>query len=118
MPEEQRALVDHFMRNLIPCFSLHPVQPGNFCSSFLPLALDTTHGAPLLAAISMAALVHRDTLNSPKSNMRFAILYQKCIHHLRGNKVGKNVEVDDVYVATALILCLTEILAGGKNLRA
>ncbi|SPJ71743.1 uncharacterized protein FTOL_01471 [Fusarium torulosum] len=113
--KEHLSLIDHFTKNLIPCFSLHPVQPGNFCSNFIPLALNANHGTPLLAAILLSASVHRDALDSPESDMRFTNLYQTCIRHLRHINTGGNAEVDDVYVATALILCLTEILTGGTK---
>ncbi|KAH6874417.1 fungal-specific transcription factor domain-containing protein [Thelonectria olida] len=116
MSTEHRSLIDHFARNLTPCFSIHPVQHASFCSNFLPLALDSTHGTCLLAAILTSALVHRDSLTSPESDIRFAHLYQTCIYHLRQKLASENAEVDDVYVATALILCLTEILAGGRKL--
>lgn len=89
MPQEQRSLIDHFTRNLTPCFTLCQIQHNTFCSIFLPLTLDTVHGTPLRAAILLSALVHQNSFGSAESDVRCATLYQSCIRHLRENAVGK-----------------------------
>ncbi|KAK5390012.1 hypothetical protein LTR20_010836 [Exophiala xenobiotica] len=80
------------------------------------MALNTSYGYHLLSAILMASTVHRGALGSPQHETRLSSLYQTSITHLLRQKLGEDEDSDQIYIATALILCLTEILAGGKKL--
>lgn len=80
------------------------------------MAVDTTNGFHLLSAVLISSLVHQGALSSAEGSVRCASLYRTCLRHLRQQDVGRNADVDNVFIATSLVLCLTEIISGGQKL--
>lgn len=108
-------LVYYFTHSLVPCFSLHKTHQDKFCSNLVPMALDEKRGPHLLAAILYSASAHRKSRGLDESDRTRLEYLQFCLATLRQQTLGEDSAVDDTYIATALLLSVSEILLGGEK---
>ncbi|KAK6387566.1 hypothetical protein LTS17_000835 [Exophiala oligosperma] len=110
-----RSLLNHFTLTVSSYLSLHHAMQNDFCTVLLPMALDTSHGTHLLSAILGLAAIHQISLGSYNDEAYLAQLRYTSLQQLRLQSVGQNAAVDEQSIATALTLCLCDILAGGEK---
>lgn len=79
------------------------------------MALDTSHGTHLLSAMLGLAAIHQISLGSYSDEAYLAQLRYTSLQQLRLQSIGQNAAVDEQSIATALTLCLCDILAGGEK---
>ncbi|KIV81602.1 hypothetical protein PV11_03775 [Exophiala sideris] len=112
-----RSLLDHFTVTVTNYLSLHQTMQNDFCTVLLPMALDTSHGTHLLSAILGLSAIHQISLGSYADEAYLAQLRFTSLQQLRLQNIGHNASVDEQSIATALMLCLCDILAGGEKPR-
>ncbi|OKL64251.1 hypothetical protein UA08_00065 [Talaromyces atroroseus] len=115
LPPSHRLLLDHFCNAVTRSFSLHLSTHHGFCMTYLPLALDPVTGNGLLPAVLEAAALHRKSLGLYHNERELIALRHESIRQFKLPTIGKNPVDDDKALATALILCLCDILAGGEK---
>jgi hypothetical protein len=109
-------LLDYFTHRVSRSFMLHGSTHGNFCSTYIPMAIGnfSTPTNPLLASVLSLAALHRRSVGLPQNDLELAQLRYASVTTLR-TCLGGSSESQDVAIATALILCLCEIMDGGKD---
>lgn len=115
LSSSHRLLLDHFCNSVTRSFSLHLTTHHGFCMTYLPMALDPTTGNSLLPAVLEAAALHRKSLGLYDNERELIALRHASIRQFKLPTVGENSVDDDKAIATALILCLCDILAGGEK---
>lgn len=110
-----RSLLNHFTLTVSSYLSLHHAMQNDFCTVLLPMALDTSHGTHLLSAMLGLAAIHQISLGSYSDEAYLAQLRYTSLQQLRLQSIGQNAAVDEQSIATALTLCLCDILAGGEK---
>ncbi|KIW18840.1 hypothetical protein PV08_03129 [Exophiala spinifera] len=110
-----RSLLNHFTLTVSSYLSLHQAMQNDFCTVLLPMALDTSNGTHLLSAILGLAAIHQISLGSYTDEAYLAQLRYTSLQQLRLQRIGQNAAVDEQSIATALTLCLCDILAGGEK---
>ncbi|OIW30216.1 hypothetical protein CONLIGDRAFT_632275 [Coniochaeta ligniaria NRRL 30616] len=111
----QRVLLDHFLCTVTRSFSLHLATHQGFCMTYLPMALDPSMGQSLLPAILEAAALHRTSLGLDQSQQVVVALRHASVRHFQLPDIGRDAGADDYALATALMLCLCDILSGGEK---
>lgn len=86
---------------------------GDFCSIYMPTALESSHGNQILAATLSISVTRRASLGLNESQAELEQLKYVALMHLRSHLSGQTKVPDHISAATALILCLSEIMAGG-----
>jgi len=112
-----RSLLNHFTVTVTNYLSLHQTMQNDFCTVLLPMAIDTSHGTHLLSAILGLSAIHQISLGSYADEAYLAQLRFTSLQQLRLQNIGHNASVDEQSIATALMLCLCDILAGGEKPR-
>lgn len=115
MSRDHRLLIHHFANKATGCFSLHSQMREAFCKTLLPLALDTSDGCHLLTSILLTSAIHRRTLGSYHDETQLIHLQGVCVQEMRRQTVGLNIVIDEKFAATALTLCVGEIMSGGAE---
>ncbi|KAK5222906.1 hypothetical protein LTR72_005743 [Exophiala xenobiotica] len=110
-----RSLLNHFTLTVTSYLSLHQTMQNDFCTVLLPMALDTSHGTHLLSAILGLAAIHQISLGSYNDEAYLAQLRYTSLQQLRLQSIGHSAALDEQSIATALTLCLCDILAGGEK---
>lgn len=110
-----RRLLNHFTVTVTRYMSLHQTMQDDFCSIMLPMALDTSHGTHLLSALLGVAAIHQSTAGSFDDSTYLARLRCNSLQRLSLQEVGQNAAVDEQSIATALTLCMGDILSGGEK---
>lgn len=109
----QQLLLDHFVNTVTRSFSLHAKSHHGFCTTYLTLSLHIS--APVLPAVLEASALHRKSLGLNHDDRELLSLRQASIHNLRVLNTGTSPYTEDIAIATALMLCLCDILAGGEK---
>ncbi|CAM1503632.1 Fc.00g012230.m01.CDS01 [Cosmosporella sp. VM-42] len=112
LSSSHRVLLDHFLHTVTRSFSLHVATHHGFCTTYLPMALDSS--TALLPTILEAAALHRRSLGLPQDERELVALRHASIRQFKVPTIGQDDATDDQAVATALMLCLCDILAGGE----
>ncbi|CRG90714.1 Adhesion and hyphal regulator 1 [Talaromyces islandicus] len=115
LSSSHRLLLDHFSKCVTRSFSLHLASHHGFCMAYLPLALDPDTGNSVLPAVLEAAALHRKSLGLYHNERQLIALRHASIRQFKLPTIGKHSADDDKAIATALILCLCDILAGGEK---
>lgn len=109
-----RVLLDHFLHSVTRSFSLHLSTHHGFCTTYLPMALDSS--TRLLPAMLEASALHRRSLGLIQDERELISLRHESLRHfIVPTAMGQDNATDDQAVAKALMLCLCEILAGGEK---
>ncbi|WPG99438.1 fungal-specific transcription factor domain-containing protein [Acrodontium crateriforme] len=115
LSKPHQYLVHHFLTGVTQCISLHPSIHAEYCSALAPLALNKEHGVHLLSACLVAAARHRQSLGHKYNDSYIDKLATLSIGHLARQPIGKNNKINQAAAATALVLCIAEIQAGGEK---
>lgn len=109
-----RVLLDHFLHTVTRSFSLHLSTHHGFCTTYLPMALDSS--TRLLPAMLEASALHRRSLGLIQDECELISLRHESLRNFMvPTAMGQDNATDDQAVAKALMLCLCEILAGGEK---
>jgi hypothetical protein len=111
------SLMSHFTVTLTRCLSLHQTMQDDFCTALVPMALDTSHGTHLLSAVLALSAIHQSSLGCWIDDTHLAQLRHSSLRQLRRQVIGQDTSVDEKSIATALSLCLCDILLGGEKPR-
>lgn len=109
---ENRLLLDYFVTRLTPKLALHARIGEAYCHTLMPMALDTSRGFHLLASVLVLAAIHRRLLGLFDDEAHLMRLQSTCVQDLRHQVIGLDPVVDDIFAATALTLCVGEIMNG------
>jgi hypothetical protein len=113
LTSSQKLLLDHFLHTVTRSFSLHAKSHQGFCSTYLTLALHSS--AQVLPAVLEASAHHRKSLGLEHSDHELLSLRQASLQNLQVPQYGGDDNTQDIAAATALMLCLCDILAGGET---
>lgn len=110
-----RYLVAHFANITCSISFLDIKSHYSLCSAILPLALDTTWSFHLVAAILCVSLTHRASLGLEADSIEIDYWESMAVGHLRRQRVSPDETSENVFAATALLLCMKEIISGGEK---
>lgn len=112
LPTPYQALLDYFL-GAIASFSCHVSVRNEFCSTLIPMALNTS---PLLAAVLHLAAVHRKAAGLQQDTAQLAILQGTAVAQLRQSFTAPRTSLSrNAIVATSLTLCVGELASGLEN---
>lgn len=106
-----QKLVHHFINTTITLFAeTRAIQEG-ISSVVLPMAVDTNHGFSLLAAILSLASTHKINLGLHRNVAEIEYWRDMSVGHLRRPTVQEDESTQDVFAATALVLCVQDVIS-------
>lgn len=110
-PEHQQ-LLQHFVQHVTRSQSCHQSIQDGFCSTLIPMALQSPH---LLPAVLGVASAHRSNMMNLKHDVETARLQWRSARYLRRALEAPSSSQDDSVVATMLTLCLGDLVSGGDK---
>lgn len=111
LPPAYKSLLDYFT-HAVDSFSCDEVVKRDFCSTFLPMAFDTSH---VMASMLNLAAVHRTNAGLSQNSKQLALLQVVSVEQLRSRLSNTITPPSEAVMATILMLCYSEIVAGGKK---
>ncbi|KAK5173852.1 uncharacterized protein LTR77_002533 [Saxophila tyrrhenica] len=115
LSEHHRTLFDHFANATIRIFSDNPAMHLAIRSLTVPMAADTNHGFSLLAAILSLASTHRMNLGIASDQAEIDYWRDMSVGHLRRPGIQEDGMTDNVFAATALMLCIRDAISNGER---
>jgi hypothetical protein len=109
----QKLLLDHFLHTVTRSFSLHAKSHHGFCSTYLTLALHSS--AQVLPTVLEASAHHRRSLGLEYSDRELLSLRQASLQNFQVPQDVSDDNTRDIAAATALMLCLCDVIAGGEK---
>ncbi|KPI43689.1 uncharacterized protein AB675_6462 [Cyphellophora attinorum] len=109
----QKLLLDHFLHTVTRSFSLHAKSHHGFCSTYLTLALHSS--AQVLPTVLEASAHHRRSLGLEHSDHELLSLRQASLQNFQVPQDVSDDNTRDIAAATALMLCLCDVIAGGEK---
>ncbi|KAJ9389634.1 transcriptional regulator family: Fungal Specific TF [Paecilomyces variotii] len=113
LPSEQRALLQHFIRDASRVTSCHPGMQRDICRMIVPMALQTPS---LLYATTALSAIHLQALSNQSDRVKtapdIARLMARSLEHFRIELQDPSLKGSDALLATARTLCLAEIHSG------
>lgn len=115
-----RMLVHHFAQVTCATCCLDQTQHHQICAAILPLALDSTSGFHLLAAILSVASTHQRSLNMEQESATttdaayWEAMAVGHLHHQQLPHPGDE-DAENAFAATALLLSVRDIFDGGER---
>lgn len=110
LSEHHRMLLQHFTAITIQIFDDDEATRRAFRSTLVPMAADTNHGFSLLAAILCLASAHRYNLGLHQDTAEIEYWKDMSMGHLRRPGVQEDGFTENVCAATALMLCICDII--------
>lgn len=107
-----RRLLDHFLHSTTRSISAHEFVQHDYCGTLLPMALETSH---LLAAVLSIAASHRKSLGLEQNEAQLAHLQATSVQQFRKSLSNPDALAEDTSLATTLVLCFGEIVAGSAK---
>ncbi|OAX78682.1 hypothetical protein ACJ72_07009 [Emergomyces africanus] len=107
------SLLDHFVSSTTRSLSCHKAVQRDFCAVLVPMALETPC---LLVALLNLAATHRVSLGLEQSSTELAFLSSASLNQLRNLISQAEFQQADATIATALTLCITDIVSHGRSL--
>ncbi len=104
-------LFQHFIETTLPIFDDSPAVQQEIRSTIVPMAIDTNHGFSLLAAILCLASTHRRNLGLHQDSAEIEYWRDMSMGHLRRPGVQEDGSTENVFAATALMLCIRDIIS-------
>lgn len=115
LPPPYRSLFDYFTR-VADSFSCDERVKHDFYATFIPIAVDTSH---VMAAVLSLAAVHRVSSGLQQSPKLLAHLQVVAVEQLRSKLVADSLNAPSAesVLCTIMLLCYSEIVAGGDKSR-
>ena len=104
-------LFSHFTDTTIQIFDDNQEVQQEIRSMIIPMAVDTNHGFSLLAAILSLASTHRKNLGLHESCAEVIYWKDMSVGHLRRPGVQEDGSTENVFAATALMLCVRDAIS-------
>ncbi|KFA45681.1 hypothetical protein S40293_08020 [Stachybotrys chartarum IBT 40293] len=111
LPPAYRSLLDYFT-HVLNSFCCDESVKKDFCKTFLPIALDTSH---VMASVLNLAAVHRVTAGLPQCTKQLALLRVVSVEQLRSQLDLTSGPPTEATMATILMLCYSEVVSGGER---
>lgn len=111
LPPPYRALFDYFTR-VAEFFSCDESVKADFHATFLPIATTTSH---VMAAMLNLAAVHRANSDGSQDAKQMAHLQLTAVRQLREKLENPSGSPTEAILSTILLLCYSEIVAGGGS---
>ena len=108
-------LIHYFAGTTLQIFDDSRAVQQELRSTIVPMAVDTNHGFSLLAAILSLALTHRKNLGLHQDQAEVEYWRDMSIGHLRRPGVQENGSTENVFAATALLLCIRDAISDGER---
>ena len=108
LSHHHRNLLKHFIENTTSIFAEDLETRQEARSVLIPMAVDTNHGFSLLAALLSLASVHSLSLGLHSRVNESEYWQNMSVGHLRRPTVQEDESTQNVFVATALILCMRD----------
>ncbi|CAH0058223.1 unnamed protein product [Clonostachys solani] len=109
LPPPYRVLFDYFTR-VADFFSCDESVKVDFHATFMPIAITTSH---VMAAMLNLAAVHRANSDGSQDAKQMAHLQLVAVQKLRGKLANPSGSPTEAILSTILLLCYSEIVAGG-----
>lgn len=111
LPPHHRSLLDYFTR-VADSFSCDEVVKRDFYTTFMPMAMSKSH---VMASMLSLAAVHRVNAGLTQNPKQLALLQVVAVEQLRSKVFYTfGCPTDDI-TATVLMLCYSDIVAGGDR---
>lgn len=104
-------LFHHFTGTTLTIFDDSPAIQQEIRSAIVPMAIDTNHGFSLLAAILALASTHRRNLGLHQDTAEIEYWRDMAMGHLRRPGVQEDGSTENTFAATALMLCIRDIIS-------
>lgn len=104
-------LIHHFIDASLPLFGTSIIVQERIRPTLLPLLASTNHGFSLLAAVLSFASTHRMNLGLHQDVAEIEYWKDMGVGHLRRPIVQEDESTDNVFAATALVLCLRDVIS-------
>ena len=104
-------LFHHFTETTLSIFDDSQAVQQEIRATMIPMAVDTNHGFSLLAAILSLASTHRRNLGLHQDRAEIEYWRDMSVGHLRRPGVQEDGSTENVFAATALILCIRDIIS-------
>jgi hypothetical protein len=101
----------HFTGTTLHIFDDSQAVQQEIRSTIVPMAIDTNHGFSLLAAILSLASTHRRNLGLDQDSAEIEYWRDMSMGHLRRPGVQEDGSTENVFAATALMLCIRDIIS-------
>ncbi|CAG9991103.1 unnamed protein product, partial [Clonostachys byssicola] len=111
LPPPYRVLFDYFTR-VADFFSCDESVKADFHATFMPIATTTSH---VMAAMLNLAAVHRANSDGSQDAKQMAHLQLTAVRQLRGKLADPSDSATEAILSTILLLCYSEIVAGGGS---
>jgi hypothetical protein len=106
-----RMLFHHFTGTTLQIFDDSQAVQQEIRSAIIPMVVDTNHGFSLLAAILCLASTHRRNLGLHQDSAEIEYWRDMSMGHLRRPGIQEDGETLNVFAATALMLCIRDIIS-------
>jgi hypothetical protein len=104
-------LFDHFTGTTLAIFDDSRAVQQEIRSTIVPMAIDTNHGFSLLASILSLASTHRRNLGLHQDTTEIEYWRDMAMGHLRRPGVQEDGNTENCFAATALMLCIRDIIS-------
>ena len=104
-------LFDHFTSITLQIFDDSAAVQQEIRAVIVPMAIDTNHGFSLLAAILCLASTHRRNLGLHQDKAEIEYWRDMSMGHLRRPCVQEDESTENVFAATALMLCIRDVIS-------
>ena len=111
LSEHHRMLFHHFTETTLTIFDDSPAVQQEIRSTIVPMAIDTNHGFSLLASILSLASTHRRNLGLHQDTAEIEYWRDMSMGHLRRPGVQEDGNTENCFAATALMLCVRDIIS-------
>ncbi|KAK3706110.1 hypothetical protein LTR37_012937 [Vermiconidia calcicola] len=115
LSQHHRMLFHYFISVTISIFDDSKATQRELRSAILPMAVDTTHGFPLLAATLSLASTHRLNLGLHQDVAEIEYWRDMSIAYLRRAPPDVGGSTANVHSATALMLCIRDAISGNST---
>lgn len=115
LSQHHRMLFHHFIGTTLSIFAEGNAVQQEIRSAIIPMAVDTNHGFSLLAAILSLASTHRMNLGLHKDEAEIEYWRDMSVGHLRRPMLQEDESTENVFAATALILCIRDVISDGEK---
>ena len=104
-------LFHHFTETTLTIFDDSLAVQQELRSTIVPMAVDTNHGFSLLASILSLASTHRRNLGLHQDTAEIEYWRDMSMGHLRRPGVQEDGNTENCFAATALMLCIRDIIS-------
>lgn len=111
LSQHHRMLFHHFTGTTIQIFDDSQAVQQEIRSTIVPMAVDTNHGFSLLAAILSLASTHRRNLGLHQDSAEIEYWRDMSVGHLRRPGIQEDGSTENVFAATALMLCIRDTIS-------